>query len=197
MEIKDRLKLLRLKSGLTLVQLSKKTGIAQSTLSRYETGIRKPTKIEQINRLANVFNVDPAYIAGISEKENDLFDEDLKTNKINADNFRDNFESSMVSKHFKLGANILEGTNFNYSPNEIKEIGETVSTYLIYRGNADINGVNLMDKFIQTVAETYSYALSIDDEIIPENKQFIDNAITSAIEKLYSVINNLPTNDDK
>lgn len=40
MDIGNKLKALRKKSGLTLLELSEKTGIAQSTLSRIEKGLR-------------------------------------------------------------------------------------------------------------------------------------------------------------
>ncbi|GAK32031.1 hypothetical protein WOSG25_250020 [Weissella oryzae SG25] len=67
METKEILKKLRNDKGLTLVQLSKEVGIAQSTLSRYESGIRKPTKIEQIQKLADFYNVDSSFILGKTE----------------------------------------------------------------------------------------------------------------------------------
>ncbi|MGY4736125.1 helix-turn-helix domain-containing protein [Weissella cibaria] len=71
METKDILKKLRNDKGETLSELSKRVGISQPTLSRYEKGDRKP-KYEQLRKLADHFNVSVGYLQGLSDYTNDL-----------------------------------------------------------------------------------------------------------------------------
>ena len=63
------LKALRLQAGKTLKELSESTGISYSALSAYERGTRKP-KYEQIETLANFFNVSASYIQGFVKNPN-------------------------------------------------------------------------------------------------------------------------------
>ena len=62
--MQNRLKELRQKNNLTLVELGKKVGLANNTLSQYETGKREP-KLETWKKLANFFGVSVPYIQGI------------------------------------------------------------------------------------------------------------------------------------
>lgn len=60
-----RLKDLRIQSGMTQEQLSKRLGIAKSTISMYENGNREPD-FEMLEAIADAFNVN---IASLIEKE--------------------------------------------------------------------------------------------------------------------------------
>lgn len=62
---KKRLRELRLEKNMTLQALSSESGIAVSSISRYEKGERTP-KIEQINRLATALGVSDTYLQGIT-----------------------------------------------------------------------------------------------------------------------------------
>lgn len=61
----NRLKELRQKNCLTLEKLGQKVNIPKNTLSRYESGKRKP-KIETWQRLADYFNVSTSYLMGLN-----------------------------------------------------------------------------------------------------------------------------------
>ena len=65
----NRLKELRQKNNLTLKELGQKVGMANNTLSQYETGKREP-KIETWNKLAEYFNVPTSYLMGLSDDVN-------------------------------------------------------------------------------------------------------------------------------
>lgn len=65
----NRLKELRQKNNLTLKELGQKIGMANNTLSQYETGKREP-KIETWNKLAEYFNVPTSYLMGLSDDAN-------------------------------------------------------------------------------------------------------------------------------
>lgn len=67
----NRIKELRQKNNLTLKELGQKIGMANNTLSQYETGKRKP-KLETWNKLAEYFNVSIPYLQGIDEDIYDL-----------------------------------------------------------------------------------------------------------------------------
>lgn len=59
----NRIKELRQKNNLTLKELGQKVGMANNTISQYETGKREP-KIETWNKLADYFHVPVAYLKG-------------------------------------------------------------------------------------------------------------------------------------
>lgn len=61
--MKNRIKELRRKNHLTLKEVSQKVGMANNTLSRYETGKREP-KLETWQKLADYFNVSVPYLQG-------------------------------------------------------------------------------------------------------------------------------------
>ena len=67
----NRLKELRQKNNLTLKELGQKIGMANNTLSQYETGKREP-KVETWQALADFFNVSVPYLQGIDEGIYDL-----------------------------------------------------------------------------------------------------------------------------
>lgn len=52
------------KSGLTYVELEKKTGISKSSLQRYATGDTKKLTIDIVEKIASALGVDPRYILG-------------------------------------------------------------------------------------------------------------------------------------
>ena len=61
--MKNRIKQLRQKNHLTLKEVSQKVGMANNTLSRYETGKREP-KLETWQKLASFFHVSVPYLQG-------------------------------------------------------------------------------------------------------------------------------------
>ena len=67
----NRLKELRQKNNLTLKELGQKVGMANNTLSQYETGKREP-KLSTWQALADFFKVSVPYLQGIDEKIYDL-----------------------------------------------------------------------------------------------------------------------------
>ena len=59
----NRIKELRKEKNLTLKELGQKVGMANNTLSQYETGKRE-SKLETWNKLAEYFNVPTSYLMG-------------------------------------------------------------------------------------------------------------------------------------
>lgn len=67
--IMNRIKELRQEKGLTLRQLSEKTGIRDNTISQYETGKRYPKEINLL-KLADFFGVSSTYLMGENNIKN-------------------------------------------------------------------------------------------------------------------------------
>lgn len=67
----DRLRELRKEKGLSIVELSKATGLTRQAISNYETGIRMP-RPEPLEILTDFFNVDTDYVLGRSDTKNVL-----------------------------------------------------------------------------------------------------------------------------
>lgn len=63
----ERLKELRLENNLTQVQLSKKTGISQAGIAKWETGDRTPN-VECLITLAKFFKCSIDYLVGLSDE---------------------------------------------------------------------------------------------------------------------------------
>ena len=65
----NRIRELRKNNGLTMKQLGQQIGLAESTISQYETGKRSPDN-ETLLKLGEIFGVTVGYILGSEEKEN-------------------------------------------------------------------------------------------------------------------------------
>ncbi len=59
----ERIRLLRTEAGLTQGELSKYLGIERSTLTKYETGERRPD-MEQLCKIADFFGASVEYLIG-------------------------------------------------------------------------------------------------------------------------------------
>ena len=66
MELKDRLKELRKRKGLSQVALAERLGLSKSTIGAYETGDITPS-VDALNTIADFFNVDIDYLLGKEE----------------------------------------------------------------------------------------------------------------------------------
>ena len=64
--MKNRIKELRQKNNLTLKELGQKIGMANNTISQYETGKREP-KLETWQKLASFFHVSVPYLQGFTD----------------------------------------------------------------------------------------------------------------------------------
>lgn len=76
MKFEDRLKELRIENKYSQIELGKKIGASNVTISQYESGTRKPD-IDTINELANFFNVTTDYLLGRSNIRNPYSNDDL------------------------------------------------------------------------------------------------------------------------
>lgn len=72
-----RLKELRIKHGLSQIELAKKFNVAQNTVSNWENGSRQ-ADYETLNNLANLFNVSVDYILGRTDNPQQNIDQQLE-----------------------------------------------------------------------------------------------------------------------
>lgn len=63
MNFSERLKDLRMQKGLSQIELAKKIGLSNSTISMYERGEREPD-FETLDLIGDFFNVDVNYLLG-------------------------------------------------------------------------------------------------------------------------------------
>lgn len=69
MNINDRIKNRRLELGLTLKDLADKLGVAESTVSRYESSNIKNMGIDKLQDLARALSTTPSYLMGWRDKD--------------------------------------------------------------------------------------------------------------------------------
>lgn len=63
-DFKDRLKKAMDRSGMKAIDLVKRTGISEATISQYRSGYSKPKK-DRLELLADVLDVNPAWLMGL------------------------------------------------------------------------------------------------------------------------------------
>lgn len=100
----NRLKELRQKNNLTLKELGQKIGMANNTLSQYETGKREP-KLETWNKLAEYFNVPTSYLMGLSDDVNG-WKEWAKNTGYSVKQIKDEIQRLIKTKRLDSSANI-------------------------------------------------------------------------------------------
>lgn len=83
---RNRIAELRKESSLTLQQVADTIGVGNNTISRYETGKRKPSK-EVLTKLSNLFKVPVSYLAGDGWSQDNIvwFLMNVYINKYNED----------------------------------------------------------------------------------------------------------------
>ncbi len=69
-KINEKIKEMRLKRGLTLLEVAEYLGVKEATVQRYESGSIKNIKYEIICKLADLFCCDPCYLMGWSSDIN-------------------------------------------------------------------------------------------------------------------------------
>ena len=68
--VNERIKELRTKKGLTLLEVADRLGVKEATAQRYESGMIKNIKHETIDALASILGCHPGYLLGWSKSPN-------------------------------------------------------------------------------------------------------------------------------
>lgn len=115
MEVGQRIKMLRTNAKLTQDELGEKLGVKKAAIQKYENGLIVNLKVDTIKKLAEIFDVTPAYIMGW-----DKFDEEINLSQIQkeialveiVDELFDDKQKELVEKTFLLNE---EGQNKLFS----------------------------------------------------------------------------------
>jgi transcriptional regulator with XRE-family HTH domain len=83
-EINEKIKEMRQRRGLTLLEVADFLGVKEATVQRYESGNIKNIKHETICKLAELFQCDPCYLMGWDGSVNASFNNNAFANGTNA-----------------------------------------------------------------------------------------------------------------
>ena len=154
-QTKNRIRELRQQKHLTLQELGDKLGLANNTLSQYETGKREP-KLETWQKLADFFNVAVPYLQGFSKIKNydELNDlskiyEFAKKNKLDTFEESANFYKTENLNHFKNLYNLIEADDFQHSLGSKK----------LYDIATNINDYSILDEINMYIAMAFEVAI--------------------------------------
>ena len=119
--VSKNIKGLRLKNGLTLLEVAKYLGVQEATVQRYESGKIKHLKHETICKLAELFHCDPSHIMGWNEDDSYAEIEERLSTNIDTMGLYDRIQSLCRSKGFAI-SNISENIpNVNISKGSISK----------------------------------------------------------------------------
>lgn len=117
--LSDNIKLLRAKHNMTIKELSVKSGVGQSTISDIETGKAKNPRMETLQKLANVFNIDVGSLLNTEEKLKLSIDSLKKINNLANDALNNSIkEKTYKEKEIDTIAAHLEEKNL--TPKKVK-----------------------------------------------------------------------------
>lgn len=77
MDVNQKLKNRRVELGLTMLEVAKKVGVSEATISRWESGDIANMRRDKISLLANALEVSPAFIMGWDDDESLFPSEDI------------------------------------------------------------------------------------------------------------------------
>lgn len=139
--IGQRIKESRINANMTQKELAKRLGLkSYQIIGQYEIGVRKP-KRERINQLAQILDVNPAYLAGESDRPKGIVvvRRDGSKNYIDVPSFLHNINSLSLEKENKGTADALmeqikqeillnaQQEKINFYENEILEIMKSLN----------------------------------------------------------------------
>lgn len=195
----NRIKELRQKKNLTLRELSKKTGISDVNLSRYERETVQP-RVKMWNKLADFFGVDVAYLQGLSDiKDTTLltfedFSEFLNSpeykKKISVDNEQDllkDINNNQLNLSVHLDENIFSIEDKDALKNAVLSLNELA---LSLNSPDFIKSDRDLDRF-----KTLLNAIKASKEIIIDNNGKQNN-ITKSLEYFLEQISSLQNKSD-
>lgn len=150
----NRIKDLREREGITIQELSSKTGIPKTSLNNYENEKRSPREPKTWRILAEFFNVPVGYIMGVSDiphnddaynkKSKDEIFSDLKLSKP-----YDHFNKTLIAGFEVLSDALISNLNTDTD----KEIlANTINELAIsYNFNLSAHGPNFANKFLRII----------------------------------------------
>ncbi len=172
----NRIKELRKKKELTLIELSKKINIPNNTISQYENERRNPTE-ETWQKLANFFEVSVDYLKGAYSKEE---------------------IASIAQKAYKEQYDKKDMVLFNIAVSKLRFI--TVDDYFISIGvvpydikqesfllsEKQVNDVDFWCKHLEPIYEKISVKWLLEKPTLNANEDDVLSAINSAMDSIIN-----------
>lgn len=197
MDINQKLKHRRLEIGLTMLQVAKKVGVSEATISRWESGDIANMRRDKIVLLANALHVSPAYIMGDSELPYISYNTNTIGDKLRI--LRETFgftQEELANKVQLSKPNICKYEKGTVEPNietllKFSELFNVSLDYLLCKTdipnitnletpNPILNKYNKLNTLGKTKAENY-----IDDLL--ENNKYTSQIIEMPREETYQV----------
>lgn len=127
-ELKDKIKELRKKSGLTMRQLADAVNVSEATISRWESGNIPNMRRDKIYDLAKALNTTPAYLMGWDE-HSEFVQQPNKTDS-DLDLQRNNYEQDATHHRLQIAARHLEELPEDIREKMISNFEESIDMYL-------------------------------------------------------------------
>lgn len=174
--IQERLKDLRVEHGLTLEQLSEKTGISKSALGKYEADDFKDISPFSITELAKFYGVSTDYLLGLTEQKNhpnteldalhlgDDAIEVLRTGK-----FNHRLLSELIChkdfQRFMLDAEIYVDRIADMRVNDMNAVLEAVWQMALMKNGGEENDLHLRTLEVAQIREDEYFGSLIADDL--------------------------------
>ena len=174
--IQERLKDLRVEHGLTLEQLSEKTGISKSALGKYEADDFKDISPFSITELAKFYGVSTDYLLGLTEQKNhpnteldalhlgDDAIEVLRTGK-----FNHRLLSELIChkdfQRFMLDAEIYVDRIADMRVNDMNAVLEAVRQMALMKNGGEENDLHLRTLEVAQIREDEYFGSLIADDL--------------------------------
>ena len=174
--IQERLKDLRVERGLTLEQLSVKTGISKSALGKYEADDFKDISPFSITELAKFYGVSADYLLGLTEQKNHpnteldalhLGDEAIEILK--AGKFNHRLLSELIChrdfQRFMLDAEIYVDRIADMRIKDMNAVLEAVRQMALMKNSGDKNDLHLRTLEVAQIREAEYFGSLIADDL--------------------------------
>lgn len=185
----NRIKELRQKNNLTLRELSKKTGISDVNLSRYEREIVQP-RVKMWNKLADFFGVSVPYLQGLSDdpvglksweeatgySSDQIFSElkQLKDSGRSTGNIQNDI-GSVVAKLDRLPSGYGIDSAISYAENELIKLQSDIENkYFIDPEKKQKLRLEHGDMYVRLVSHKKEFYY---DDVDPEILDYINNVL--------------------
>lgn len=181
MEMKDKIKFLREKNGLTLEDVGKVVGVGKSTVRKWETGDIANMRRDKIAKLAEALHTSPAYLMGWEYDEDSTSDEMLALMM--------HLSEEAASGRPAAADDLIKRFGAEHSTNMLRIVGS--KTALLYyhafddsrSASAGMCLLELLEKLVPSEAEHLELLVSAYYAADERSRQMVDLALDPFLSK--------------
>ena len=176
MELKDRIRALRLQKGISQEELAKLVGLKKAAINKYETGIVVNPKRPLIEAFAKALDTTPSYLMGWEEEE-----EKVSVNGVFSKNLiflrtKHNLSQEEVAEKLKKSVNLIKQWEKGKSEPTISIVHDLA--ILFHVSMDELYNVDISD--IDQKFENNTIAAHHDGEWTEEQIQFLEELVAKA-----------------